>query len=150
MSKNSFFNRSRCFFPKASAKVRTFCGLAKYLSNFFASNTLFLRLDDCGQRGTPFIYLRARKKEQKTINKGERGRGKGGGEKGGKEGRGREEGRKDAGGRKGRGTARPNLAAQTNAGGREKGTNAGKEGRKEEMGAWMEVEMKKSKCKNKS
>ena len=82
MSKNSFFNRSRCFFPKASAKVRTFCGLAKYLANFFASNTLFWRLDDCGQRGTPFIYLRARKKEQKTINKGERGRGEGEGRRG--------------------------------------------------------------------
>ena len=68
MSKNSFFCRSRDFFPKASAKVRTFCGLTKYLRHFFAASKHFSRFNDQGQRRTPF-YLFARAKEGRNKGK---------------------------------------------------------------------------------
>lgn len=68
MSKNSFFCRSRDFFPKASAKVRTFCGLTKYLRHFFAASKHFSRFNDQSQRNTPF-YLFARAKEGRNKGK---------------------------------------------------------------------------------
>ena len=118
-----FLHRSRDFFPKASAKVRTFCGLTKYLRHFFAASKHFSRFDDQGQRRTPF-YLFAREKEGRNKGKeqerssggdasgqraetGARRNGENGG-KGGREGRNGEEERNgeakprrtDAGGRK--------------------------------------------------
>jgi hypothetical protein len=56
LSKNSFFECIRDFFPKASAKVRTFYGLAKYFKNFFAGKCSFSRLSDRNQDKTPFYY----------------------------------------------------------------------------------------------
>jgi len=69
-----FFECIRDFFPKASAKVRTFYGLAKYFKNFFAGKCSFFRLSDRNQGKTPFYYyvraIKGRKKHEKAWDHG--------------------------------------------------------------------------------
>ncbi|MBQ8675469.1 MAG: hypothetical protein IJ528_04500, partial [Bacteroidaceae bacterium] len=105
-----FLHRSRDFFPKASAKVRTFCGLTKYLRHFFAASKHFSRFNDQGQCRTP-SYLFARAKEGR--NKGKEQERSSGGDASGQ--------REEAGARRNgeNGEAKPR---RTDAGGRKHDT----------------------------
>ena len=62
----------RDFFPKASAKVRTFSHPAKLFTHFFRIKMRNASLDDTGQHPPP-LYLYARATEgTKTLKKGSR------------------------------------------------------------------------------